>query len=368
VATKTYAQLGVETTVAGSDLIATWRGSGPLKTVTGTVAKTFFESSSLLLDGSSPMTGALELADGTEALPGLTFASDLDLGLYRVGANSAAFSAGGVRQAGFTATGFSYHGESVLAKSANYTAVKADASKLINCTSTFTLALDDVAALGDGWWIAVRNNGTGVITIDPDGSETIDGQASLSLYPGASVFIYATASALVTVGGGTGGQSGSITSGDTEIIIPIPTSADGFEISLSNILSNAGAPNMVATFSIDGGATYKTGATDYIYALRNEFSNATGNNQGGTSPSVFVGSIAAASTDQLSGGFQFNTATNRGGTMVGQTGGRAGSLLGNYMFTGSFNAFTDRVTHIRLSLSSNAFGGGKWAVNPIRGL
>ncbi len=42
----------------------------------------------MLLDGTQAMTGALPLADGTEALPGLTFASALHLGMYRAGANS----------------------------------------------------------------------------------------------------------------------------------------------------------------------------------------------------------------------------------------------------------------------------------------
>ncbi|MDG3580423.1 hypothetical protein P7F60_29005 [Rhizobium sp. YJ-22] len=71
-----------------------------------------------------------------------------------------------------------------------YTVLPADFGQTISCSSTFTLALTAAATLGDGWYCYVRNTGSGVITIDPNGAETIDGAATLKLVAGASVMIH----------------------------------------------------------------------------------------------------------------------------------------------------------------------------------
>lgn len=71
-----------------------------------------------------------------------------------------------------------------LPKNSAYTAVFADRSCLIDCTGTFTLGFDAAATLGNGWFAWVRNSGTGVITLDPNAAETIDGAATTVLHPG----------------------------------------------------------------------------------------------------------------------------------------------------------------------------------------
>jgi hypothetical protein len=81
-------------------------------------------------------------------------------------------------------TGFQI-GANVLAKSANYTALLVDRSKLIKSTATLTLSLTAAATLLDGWFIDVRAD-TGTTTIDPNGAETIDGAATLALSVGQS--------------------------------------------------------------------------------------------------------------------------------------------------------------------------------------
>jgi len=70
-------------------------------------------------------------------------------------------------------------------KTSAYTVVSGDLGTIINCTSgTFTVALDAAATLGSGFNCWIWNTGTGVITIDPNGAETIDGLATLVFYPG----------------------------------------------------------------------------------------------------------------------------------------------------------------------------------------
>lgn len=58
------------------------------------------------------------------------------------------------------------------------TLIASDQGKLINCSGTFTLSVTAATTLGDGWWCYVRNTGTGTVTLDPSGAETVDGVAS----------------------------------------------------------------------------------------------------------------------------------------------------------------------------------------------
>lgn len=53
-------------------------------------------SNAICKDGQSTVTGQIKAASGTVALPGLTFGSDTDCGLYRIGADNIGFSVGGV--------------------------------------------------------------------------------------------------------------------------------------------------------------------------------------------------------------------------------------------------------------------------------
>lgn len=65
----------------------------------------------------------------------------------------------------------------VETKVANYSVVAADRGKLIRATTAITLSLGAAATLGDGFYIEVKADG-GAITIDPNGSETLDGSAT----------------------------------------------------------------------------------------------------------------------------------------------------------------------------------------------
>jgi hypothetical protein len=95
----------------------------------------------------------------------------------------------------------------VQAKSADYTLVEGDFATLIDYTSgTKTLTLPAVATAGDGFWFDLRNSGTGVITVDGDGSETIDGVTTITFYPGDSGRLWCNGSVWKTVGRGSAVQ------------------------------------------------------------------------------------------------------------------------------------------------------------------
>ena len=115
---------------------------------------------------------------------------------------------------GAPATGLAALGAPVsgyVAKSTTYAVVAGDKGKLIDCTSgTWTLSALAAATAGDGFNVSVRNSGTGVITFDPNLSETIDGGTTLAISAGESLVLYCNGTAWVTVGKASGVPSGSL--------------------------------------------------------------------------------------------------------------------------------------------------------------
>ena len=91
---------------------------------------------------------------------------------------------------------------STLAKSAAYAVASTDRGKLIDCTTgTWALSFDPTTAtgLGAGFAFAVHNSGTGTITLKPT-SGTLDGAATVLLYPGNSCFVLGDGTNARTVG------------------------------------------------------------------------------------------------------------------------------------------------------------------------
>lgn len=68
---------------------------------------------------------------------------------------------------------------SYVTKSANYTLISGDT--LIECNSnTFTITLPTASGISGKIYI-IKNTGTGIITIDPDGTETIDSELTQTI-------------------------------------------------------------------------------------------------------------------------------------------------------------------------------------------
>ena len=71
------------------------------------------------------------------------------------------------------------------ARTSNSILVGSDIGKLIDITSgTFAQTFTAAATLGPNWFCYLRNSGSGDITLDPNGSEQIDGLTSYIMYPG----------------------------------------------------------------------------------------------------------------------------------------------------------------------------------------
>lgn len=83
----------------------------------------------------------------------------------------------------------------VDAKSSAYTVATSDRGKLLDCTGTWTLSLPAASSAGAGFAFCVVNSGAGIITIDANGAELIDGAATATLDAGLSIILVCTGAA-----------------------------------------------------------------------------------------------------------------------------------------------------------------------------
>lgn len=107
---------------------------------------------------------------------------------------------------------------STSSKGVNYTVIASDRGKVIECTATLELALTAAATLGGGFMFVVNNTGTGTVTINPNGTETIDDATTKTIGAGQECIIFCNGSQFFTLGmpsmpGVTSlnGQTGAIT-------------------------------------------------------------------------------------------------------------------------------------------------------------
>jgi len=120
------------------------------------------------------------------------------------GTGTSSADAGALAGYGLLATGLTLNQSSNISeKNANYTILAGDrASTIVNTGGTITFALTAAATLGSNWFCQVKNRGSGTLTIDPDGGETIDGDTTLALASNESCIVVCNGTAFYTVGYG----------------------------------------------------------------------------------------------------------------------------------------------------------------------
>lgn len=83
----------------------------------------------------------------------------------------------------------------------NYTANSSDRAAVYVWTGgSGTLDLTAAATVGNDWFLMVRNGGTGNLTVDPAGSETINDSTTLTMAPGDSAIIVSDGVEFFTIG------------------------------------------------------------------------------------------------------------------------------------------------------------------------
>lgn len=87
--------------------------------------------------------------------------------------------------------------------STTYTAGVADRAKTFIWTGGAGLInLTSAGTLGDNWFMQLRNEGTGAVTVDPAGTQTINGSSTLVFQPGDSAIILTDGVNFYTIGYG----------------------------------------------------------------------------------------------------------------------------------------------------------------------
>lgn len=77
----------------------------------------------------------------------------------------------------------------------------ADAGTLIDFTAgPFTQTLAGASGLGSGWFAYLRNSSGSVITLDPSGTELVDGLTTILIYPGESFLLECNGASFFSVG------------------------------------------------------------------------------------------------------------------------------------------------------------------------
>lgn len=221
-------------------------------------------------------------------------------------------------------------------KTGAYTVVAGDAGSIINCTSgTFTLSLTSAATLGAGFVFDVLNTSTtttDVVTIDPNGSETIDNSSTLALRRGDGLQIVSDgANWLVqnkrymrgysenianNTARATASATGAIALGQQATASGTYASAIGFEVTAaasSSFAAGGTAQTATGSASVALGRSRAAGDDSFAVVIANNTSSygATGAN------SVAIGSLAKATgADSFALG-DTNTASAQGAWAFG---------------------------------------------------
>lgn len=186
---------------------APWSGPGTVYSATAPASTVTYQGSSYVCSTSHTSTSAFEpdkftlLAqrgnDGTGTVNGPASAADGSIAVFN-GTTGTLIRDGGKSLADLGRIPRS-------ARTANTQLVAADMGKFIDITSgSFTQTIAAAAGLGAGWSVYLKNSGTGVITLDPNGAETVDGLATIRLYQGESLTLICDGTLFKTVGRGKG--------------------------------------------------------------------------------------------------------------------------------------------------------------------
>jgi hypothetical protein len=254
------------------------------------------------------------------------------------------------------------------------TAALADIGGLLDFTgsTTTTLTLPAVATVPAGAGYLIRNTGTvgAVLTIDPNGAETIGGATTLVIYGGESVEIWNTGSAwlhsalpsmpLI--------YTQTISGAPSNVNFVLPVTAALYAVRFAGVTLSVDGQIGLRT-STDGGTNYDAGASDYgtVYDFN---SGASGSNKGAAAASSILLTDAADGAVHFAGSFEFfsGDGTYQPRVMSGQSSyaDTAGTLLQGGTFQGG-RASVTAANAIRLFPSSGVFGnGGKISLYQIR--
>lgn len=255
---------------------------------------------------------------------------------------------------------FAYQGR--IARTSNTILSSAEVGKFIDITSgTFTQTFDAAATLGGKWYCHIRNSGTGDITLDPNGSEQIDGLTSYIMYPGETRLVTCDGTGFYTIV--LTGYYRTFTSGGTW------TKPPGYAAH-SGLLWGGGGGGCKDSGGFSGGGGGGGACTPFTLAASSlsasvSFTIGSGGSYT-TSPYPATAAPGGTSTFASVTAYGGGGASNGGGGQPGAGGGGGGALatgqsgvVGGITFGGGpVNVITGGN-----QASSDGFGGGSQSAN-----
>lgn len=158
----------------------------------------------------------------------------------------------GVNSAVSTAFGKIF-GNNITTAATAYTVQTSDQGKFISCSGTFTVTLLAAATAGTNFCFGVLNNGSGTITLDGNGSETINGSTTVTLGPGQGAVLATDASNWFALGLGVALTGASNTFTADQVITSTDAGADlGPALTLYRNSASPAASDLLGETKFDG--------------------------------------------------------------------------------------------------------------------
>ena len=179
--------------------------------------------------------------------------------------------------------GMSTKNSNVLVKTTTYSVGATDDGKLIVAsTGTWTLTMLAAATAGDGFWFSFVNTGTGVITMDGNASETINGSTTLTFGPGEGGEFRCDGTNWRAVLNGAVQKltSGTFSGASLNLASSIVTAFRKVVMVVDNIIPGTDNTDLYFRLSDDSGSTYEADASDYAWAYHS-FAEGAGGTQVG---------------------------------------------------------------------------------------
>lgn len=148
----------------------------------------WYVKASALSNFSDPVSfGDVALfADGAVGTPGISWVSDPDLGIYRIGSNNMGFAANGVLQGDVSASGWRFPRTRMVRRTSGATLSIADAGswQIHDSASNLTYVLPALSGVTEGDQYFFKNINTGNCIVDGNSSEAVDGNTTSIVGPG----------------------------------------------------------------------------------------------------------------------------------------------------------------------------------------